>query len=843
VTPGAVLATLLWSIVHMNAVEMQHRLDRLLTVGRVMYVAAHPDDENTQLISYLTHGRSVRTAYLSITRGDGGQNLVGREQSPLLGVIRSHELMEARSLDGAEQLFTRARDFGYSKSAEETLAVWGHDAVLGEVVWAVRRFRPHVIVTRFPEQGETHGHHLASARLAREAFTAAADPARFPEQLERAGVWQAKRLVYNVPNRFMPQEARPDDLVVDIGGFDRASGLSYGEIAARSRSMHKSQGFGAARRFGPEPERFRHLEGEQATADLFDGIDLQWRHEAVRAALSAARAAFRSDRPAAAAPDLARALRALADVDDAGLRAWAEREIGTLLLAVSGLLLEARVDSAAVVPGASLPVKVLALRRSDVPVRWRSLRLGGDPVAVELDLAEHAPVERSVEHRVPAGAGVSLVPWLHHLPDQGRDRGEGDPDVPLPEPAVVAELELEIAGALVRARVPVRHHRVDPVEGERARDVEVLPPITVTPAARAVLVPCPSRCAAELRVSVRVRRPGKLRMDLPAGYRVLGLDPEPKSDQELTLRVEADPGAAPGALRFVAEVDGRSWSLAEHAIDHRHLPPRTVLLPSDVTLTTAPLTVAEGLVGHVAGPGDDVADGLRRAGFRVADIDDDELAHGDLDRFGSILVGIRAFNTRDALRRHAARLFAYAERGGTVVVQYATHTQREPLGVEIFPHEVRIGRGRVTDEKAEVTMLDPEHPLLATPHRIEPADFGGWVQERGLYFAEKWDEAHVAPLLALADAGEEPQRGALLVSDHGKGRLVYTGLALFRQVPAGVPGAYRLLANLLARRDAKAGADEPPPVLGSWNKLYAVVLVLLAVLIGSFYLLSRRYRS
>ncbi len=850
--PEVILASLIWSVAQLHAVDIVHRLDRLNVIGRVLYVAAHPDDENTQLLSYLTHARHVRTAYLSLTRGDGGQNLIGSEQSPLLGVIRSHELMEARKIDGAEQLFTRARDFGYSKRSEEALEIWGKEATLGDVVWAVRRFRPHVIITRFPESGDTHGHHLASAILAREAFRASADPSRFPEQLERVATWQATRLVYNVPNRFMPDEARPDDLVVDIGGYDPASGASYGEIAAASRSMHKSQGFGAARKYGPEPERFRHLEGEPARGDLFDGVALGWSSveggEAVGAALAAARDAFRPRAPSDIAPHLARALEALSGIADDGLKQWAQREIGTLLIGATGLLLEARAEQDAVVPGATLPVKVVALRRGEpgVAVRWTGLRVGETDAAVDVALDTHAPVERSVDAAIADDAALSTFPWLSEPPALGRYRGEGDSDVPLPPPSLRAVLTLEIAGAGLSVEVPVRRYTTDPVRGELHRQVEILPAVTATPAAKAVLLPCASgACETKLRIAVRARQPGRLEVALPDGYRASPPSLDVKEDAEVELTLHAAPGAKRGTLRLTATAGGRSWNQAEHALSHDHIPARTVMLPAEVDIGVVDLAVPDTRIGHIPGPGDEVAECLRRVGFDVVDLDDDDVAHGDLGRFGAIVTGVRAFNTNEALRRHHARLFAFAEAGGTLLVQYATKPRREPLDVPLMPHPMTLGRGRVTDEAAAVELLAPDHPLLHHPHEIGAADFEGWVQERGLYFGESWDAAHVTPLFGMADPGEPSEKGSLLVADHGAGRVIYAGLSLFRQLPAGVPGAYRLTANLLARRDAavQAGAEAPPPVLGRWRNLYVVVLVILTVLIGSFWLLKRRYGS
>ncbi len=838
-----ILASVLWSVVQVHAAELPHRLDRLLTPARVLYVAAHPDDENTQLLTYFTHGRQVRTAYLSLTRGDGGQNLIGSEQSPLMGVIRTHELLEARKIDGAEQLFTRARDFGYSKRSDEALKVWGHEQTLGDVVWAMRRFRPHLVITRFPEEGSTHGHHLASAILAREAFEAAADPKRFPEQLERVAPWQGKRLVFNVPDRFMPEEVREDDLVVDIGGYDPITGESHGEIAAASRSMHKSQGFGAARRFGPEEDRFRHIAGERAETDLLENIPTTWSDveggEAVGRALKRARDAYRPESPGDIVAPLTEALAALDDVADEGLRRWAHDEIATLLIAASGLLLEARAPEADIVAGDATEVELTVLRRGTTPVWLTSVALLDAKARPDVELGVQPHVEK-LAVTVPKATPPSRMPWLIASPGPGRYRGEGDPEVPLAPPSLAAELTLAIAGTELKVTVPVRQVRVDRVRGELHRDVEILPAISATPAAKSLLVLRTGNQETQLRVSLRVRKPGTVTFQAPEGYTVTPASLSVDKDQEVLLTVTAEQNASPGRLRITA--GGASW--AEHPMLHPHVPERTVLLPAEVALTAATVTVPEGLVvGHVAGPGDEVADGLRRLGMKVEDLDDEALAHGDLSRFDAIVVGVRAFNTREALRKHHDRLFTFAEAGGTVVVQYVTKPRGHDLDVSLLPYAMKLGRGRVTDETATVTMLKPDHPLLTYPHALGKEDFDGWVQERGLYFGASWDEAKVTPLLSLADPGEDPEQGALLVADHGSGRVIYCGLSLFRQFPAGVPGAHRLMVNLLTPKDHSTSADEPPPVGRRWRNLYGVVLVILLVLIGSFWLLTRRYAA
>jgi hypothetical protein len=608
--------------------------------------------------------------------------------------------------------------------------------------------------------------------------------------------------------------------------------------------MHKSQGFGAARRWGPHPERFRHVAGVPASGDLLDGVATSWRRvpggEPLAVALERALEGFRIDEPSAAVPNLVAAWSAAGTVEDPALRDSIRERLARLALEASGLLLEARSEEAAVAPGQELLVKVHATLRGSVnDVRLLAL----EKTKKELSLKTHEANVWDISVRAPEDAAVSLLPWLAEPPNAGRYGGPGDPDVPLPPPPVTVSLDIDFAGMPVTVELPVQKVWVDPVAGERRRDLEILPPITVTPDGEAVMLPAGR--SGSLRLKVRVRgKGGVVRFDMPEGYRVEPSRIDVERDTELTVTIRGPGGQGRAAMRILAASGDFEGSFAEAAIDHPHLPLRTVILPSRVDLVSLDLEVSDAIIGHVPGPGDQVTSSLRRVGFDVQDIDGAVLAAGDLDRYDAILVGIRAFNTNGTLRKNAHRLTEYAEHGGTVVVQYTTKHRTEPLGVVIGPHELAIGRGRVTDEGAAVELLAPDHPLLCEPHLITADDFEGWVQERGLYFAESWDDAYT-PLLAMRDPGEEAERGALLVADVGEGRFVYTGLSLFRQLPAGVPGAYRLLANLLDRRGqvATRGAEDPPPVLGSWKNLYLVVTSVLLLLMVALYLITRHFRS
>ncbi len=799
----------------MNAGELAHELDRLARTGRVLYVAAHPDDENTRLLATLANGRHLTTAYLSLTRGGGGQNLIGAEQGELLDVIRTQELLAARRLDGAQQRFTRMRDFGYSKTADETLRTWDHEEALADVVWVLRTFRPDVVITRFGEEPPNHGHHTASAILAREAFAAAADPQRFPEQLTQ-GVrpWQADRLLRN--HGTWGGDPPPQGAVaLDVGGYDARLGLGYAELAALSRSQHRSQGFGVAGQRGVILEHFVPLAGTRPPPDdLFAGLDLTWgRYGAPAApfarALEAARAALERDRPEAALPALVEAHAALdaLPADDPRVRD-ARAALERVVAAAAGLFLRATAAAPVAVPGDAVKVDVEVLLRRPSPLPFVLERLefpGAAPVTGgALAVGERRVFAQTVP--LPAEAPVSTPFWLATRPQAGR-HAVSDPrlrDRPEGPPALAVTVRLRVGARALALPLPVVHAATDPVLGERLRPFLVVPPATVTPAREAVLLVNGRGGRAALRVRAqRADVRGTLTLPVPAGWTVAPAAHDvalAKAGDEATFvfDVKAPAGGAAGvASSPVLAVEGRGWSFRESLVDYPHLPPQLVLQPASLRLVPLALEVPRGPVGYVRGSGDSVAEDLAHVGLQVAEVDDATLRGGDLARFAAIVVGIRAYNTREAVRAAHGRLMAYVEQGGTVVVQYNTNSRVGPIAAQVGPFPLEIGRDRVTDETAPLTPLVPDHPALRYPNRIGPADFAGWVQERGIYFAATWDERY-QPLFAAADPGEEEKRGATLVARHGKGRYVYTGLAFFRQLPAGVPGAYRLLVNLLA---------------------------------------------
>jgi LmbE family N-acetylglucosaminyl deacetylase len=795
-----------------DAARRRIAMEKLAVVGSALYIGAHPDDENTAMLAWLAQGRKARTAYLSLTRGDGGQNLIGTEQGDELGVVRTEELLAARQIDGAEQFFTRAIDFGFSKTPEETLRFWGHDAVLSDVVWVIRSFRPDVIITRFPPNASGgHGHHTASAILASEAFAAAADPKRFPEQLKYVAPWQAKRLMWNAwrrPGESAPAEG-PPELTVDLGAYDPVLGESYTEIAAASRSMHKSQGFGSTPRRGPQPNFLQFVAGDPPKSDLFDGVDLTWNRipggGAVGSILARTIAAYRDTDPAASVPAL---LKALAALDRLAPDPWIpvkRMELLDEIASCSGVWLEAMSATSTVTPGGSAEVTAVALDRSRVPMALVSVELSGSHLATGplRPLEPNVPETRVIALKVPANAPYTQPYWLVRPHGIGLFAASDQTLIGRPKnpPAMTATFVLRAGGQDLVYTVPVQHRWTDPVEGERIRDLAIVPAVTVNFAAPVLVVP-----DANPRVVRAVARANEtevaatLRLTVPAGWRV-----EPESvplefkarGEERTVRFTLAPpaGESTGELTALLVTDHEEPARSLVEISHPHIPVQTLLPPAQVKLVRVDVGPPIKRVGYVMGPGDEVPEILRQLGVQVSLLSDDDLEGADLAGFDAIVVGVRAYNTRPSLAQAEDRLLAYVQGGGTLVVQY--NNDRDLLTDRLGPYPIKLSRERVTDETAPVTVLAPDSPLLTTPNAISAADFSGWVQERGLYFPESWDPRYQAPL-AMSDPGEKPLDGSVLFACVGKGSYVYTGLAFFRQLPAGVPGAIRLFANLLA---------------------------------------------
>jgi LmbE family N-acetylglucosaminyl deacetylase len=758
--------------------ELHHRIERAAGSPRLLYVAAHPDDENTRLLAWAVHHEGAEAAYLSLTRGEGGQNLIGPEQAPLLGVIRTQELLAARRIDGARQFFGTQADFGYSKSHEEALRIWGQDdkkrsKALADVVWVIRSFRPDVIVTRFsPEGRDTHGHHTASAIVALEAFKAAADPKVFPEQLQWVQPWQAKRIVWN---RGFWGSAKPEEtaglFAVDVGGFDSVLGESYPELAARSRSMHKSQGFGATPQRGKASEYFKLLGGAPLEASLFDGV--------ARAKLDWPRDAFSYSEPWRSVPALL-ALPRTPALDEA-------------IVDAAGLYLDASVAEGLQVEGLEEKIMLTAVARTPVAAALTKVELlfvnGTSQV-----LAEQASLEENVAWKLE-----KTFRWPANMKSKTPERARIN--LPMSEPPAQVRFTLRMAERDLVVVRPLERVWNDPVMGERRAALTMVPPVTLTP--RAPVVMLTGEGKKPLHVRVRASRgawKGRVKAIVPGGLSVT------PSLQEVSLAQAGDEavvtfevsGKTAGVVRFSSDAPG----LALTTIDYPHIPPQHVLSPSEVKVVPVDLKKAGTRIGYIAGAGDDVASCLRQVGYDVMPLSLDALERDPLDGFDAIVLGVRAFNTHPRLNALKTKLWAFADAGGTVMVQYNTSNFLGALNVEIGPYPITISQERVTEEDAAVKLRDLVNPILIAPNQIVQDDFKGWVHERGLYFAGKWDDRYSAPF-AMHDQSEPERGGSLLVAPYGKGRYVYTGLSFFRQLPAGVPGAYRLFANLIGKQGVK----------------------------------------
>jgi LmbE family N-acetylglucosaminyl deacetylase len=803
----------------MNAAEIQLALQKLNVLGRVLYVAAHPDDENTNLMALWANGSLYDAGYLSVTRGDGGQNLIGPELREKLGVIRTQELLAARRLDHGRQFFTRAVDFGFSKTAEETLRIWDRDKVLSDIVWIIRRFRPDVVVTRFsPDDEKTHGHHTASAILAREAFQAAGDPKRFPEQLAFVEVWKPTRLVWNTSPFFFSNRNLPFDptglATMEAGGFSPLLGKAFTEIAAASLSMHKSQGVGSPPRRGARKEYFKVLEGAPITSGLFDGVDTTWsrvpKSEAIAEKVKQVVAAFVLSDPAASVPKLMELRKALTQFSDKDWGAQKRAEVDSIIAACLGLNIESSTTIAAVSAAQPLPIKFEAINRSKVLVQLLEVRtpVSGETLQLDLPLPTDQFVAKDLTPTLPKDVTWSQPYWLRKPATLGTFAVDDQTLIGLPEnpPPFPLEVALRIGDQDLRYSVDTKYRTVDPIIGEVRQELVIAPPVFANLSNPVFVFGDDKSKSVQVRVAASTAAVrGRLRLEAPNRWRI-----EPASvpvdlkaaDAEIfaTFTIQPPPNANEGTLRAVVSVEGRDYSFARERISYPHIGLHVLMPPAEAKIVRADIRKKGELIGYIPGVGDEIPQSLQQIGYNVKILDAADITAENLKRFDAVVLGIRAYNTQERIASWQPQLLAYVKAGGVVVAQYNTTSDLKTK--EIGPFALEISRDRVTDENAEMRILAPNDPLMNTPNKITPEDFKGWVQERGLYFPNKWDPAWT-PILSCNDRGEKPLDGGLLVAKSGSGYFIYTGYSWFRQLPAGVPGAYRLFANMVSLREVK----------------------------------------
>jgi LmbE family N-acetylglucosaminyl deacetylase len=834
-----------------GAAEIEQSLHRLNELGTVLHIAAHPDDERTAVLAYFARGRHMRTAYLSLTRGEGGQNLIGSEQGAQLGLIRTQELLAARQVDGAEQFFTRAIDFGFTRTADETMKKWGHDRILSDVVWIVRKYRPDVIILGFsgtPRDG--HGQHQTSAILGKEAFSAAADPSKFPEQLKFVQPWQAKRLVQAAGfgggggrggrgGRGAEAATPEPGPYADTGSFNPVLGYSYEELAVISRSMHHSQGTGAMRRPGSNRSTFTIIGGPAAARDLFEGIDTTWNRlpggAAVGAILADADHALDPAHPEKVIPYLVKARPLIAALKDPLARIKLE-ELDEAIALCAGLWVEAQGRQAEVAPGSTLNLTVSTMNRSAAKVTLDGVKIEGiwnQEIAVkQTALPTNQNVDTAANLVVPASQAYTQKYWLAKPPAGDVYQVDDQQLIGLPDtpPAAQVRVKLTVDGAPVELVRPVHHRYADRAQGERVRPVVVVPAVAVNlPAPVSVF---PDSAARKVQVSIEANTAnaeGELRLDLPAGWKAspatmpfkIAISGEAR---EMTFEVTPPAGETTATLRAVAKVAGRDIASGMRVIDYPHIPPQTLFPVSAIKLVRSNIKVTAKKVGYIMGAGDEMPDALRQLGIEVSLLSESDLAQGDLSRFDAIVAGVRCYNVRADVRANQPRLLKYVENGGTYVVQYQTgdspdpNAQRnnqpgpppglvfgqpsQPVTTNLGPYPFVVPGGnkyRVTVEEAPVAFTHPDSPLLQYPNHINPKDFDGWVQERGVYFAVQWDPRYQT-VIESHDAGEDPLPGGQIWTRYGKGVYIFTAYSWFRQLPAGVPGAYRMFANLLSAK-------------------------------------------
>ncbi len=801
-----------------TASELHQSIKKLNVLGSVLYVAAHPDDENTRLISYLRNEKLYDVTYLSLTRGDGGQNLIGPEMRELLGVLRTEELLMARSVDGGRQRFSRANDFGFSKNPEETLRIWNKDEVLSDVVWTMRLTQPDVVINRFyhDKKYDTHGHHTASAMLSVEGFNLAGDAKAYPEQLKFTEPWQPRRQFFNTSWFFFgSQEAfekmdKSNLFSVDVGGWLPLRGKSNNEIAAESRSMHRCQGFGMLSVRGSTMEYLDYVQGDRpGTNDLFQDINTSWTRVEGGAPIGELLARidrdFRDDNPAASVPDLLKALEMIKNLPDGHWKQVKLAETKEVIRGCLGLYLEATAAEPAVAPGETVKIRFESVARAGLPVTLTAIQ--AQPGLFDTILAKNLDPNKGfvleVPVKIPDNAAATAPYWLLQPFDIGMYKVADQQLRGMPETPRFARVRwsFNINGMPLEYDTEVAWKTGEPAIGEVWRPFEVVPPVTLGLDQSSYVFP--NGQSRQVSVNVRAGRDkleGSVALNVPKDWTVKPATANfklAKRGETQTLSFTVQPGGSQreGNLQALAMLEGGAWHQRMVTIKYDHIPQQTVLLDNATHAVNLDLQVSAKNIGYYMGAGDDIPNALRQMGCTVTLLEDKDLEPDKLKQFDAVVMGIRAYNTKDGLKFYQPKLYEYVNAGGTLIVQY--NNNFDLVLDQLAPYNLKLSRTRTTDENAEVRVLLPDHRVMTTPNKIAPKDFEGWVQERGLYFPSEWD-LNLLPVLSMNDPGEKPADGALLVARYGKGYYVYTGLSFFRELPSGVPGAYRLFANLLS---------------------------------------------
>ena len=789
-----------------TSAQIYHEISQLQNLVNVLYLAAHPDDENTRLLAWLVNDQHVRTAYLSLTRGDGGQNIIGAEQSEALGLIRTHELLEARKLDGAEQYFTRAVDFGFSKTSEETFKHWNPDLITGDVVWVMRQFRPDVVICRFPPTAEAgHGQHSASAVIAKKAFNAAGKKDKYKDQLSYVKAWQPKRLLFNA-YKFGNRNTITDDMFkLETGQFSPLLGIGYGELAGQSRSIHRSQGAGTPSIPGVQTEYFDLVAGSDISNSLFDGIDISWGRvdrPDIGRKIEAILDEFSFKKPEKSIPALLELRKEIEDVSNSYWRKQKMNEIDAIILHCAGFMAEVTTKQPTAVAGSKLPFTLKVISRAGLPVSIKSIDwLNNDVSNTPVKFKSDSLITIEHDITIPANATPTEPYWLSNTSiDKGSyivpyDTLLGLSEAPNP---LNVRLKMSISTEQFNIAVPLSYKKLDPTRGDVVEALRIVPDVTLNFTSSLIVTETDGSLRAKVRImpnkdinnailaiSERTLIQKSAPMNLKAGKEVI-----------VPVNIDADRvGRAGFFLSASLMVGEKSYAKSQHTIQYSHIPTLQYFSTPYVKVVRNNWKVTAKKIGYVEGAGDNVATTLRDAGLNVTVLTDEDMEAGKLRQYDAIITGIRSVNTEKRMAQWMGHLLQYAENGGTLVMQYNTLQDMATTGVGPYP--LKLANIRVTEEDAKVTFLNPEHRLLNHPNKITEDDFRGWVQERGLYFATTWDEKY-EPIFQMNDSKEAPLKGSTLYTQYGKGHYIYTSLSFFRQLPAGNSGAIRLLMNMLS---------------------------------------------
>lgn len=800
-----------------NASEIYQSIQKLNFLGSVLYVAAHPDDENTRLISYMANHVKARTAYLSMTRGDGGQNLVGPEIREQLGVIRTQELLAARRIDGGEQLFTRANDFGYSKHPNETLAIWNKEAVLSDVVLAIRKFKPDVIINRFDHRspGSTHGHHTSSAMLSLEAFELANNKTAYPEQLKQASLWQPQRMFFNTSWWFYGSQEKFDKadktnlLSLDMGVYFPSSGLSNTEIAALSRSMHKSQGFGNTGTRGQSNEYIELIKGDlpQDKTNIFDGIDTSWNRvkggKAIEDILIQVEKNYDFTNPSASIKELTKAYQLIQNLNNTHWKKIKSEDIKNIIAACTGLYLEVSANTNHAVNNEVIQINIEAINRSDSQIILENI-INTNNIIIKKNIDLKNNIAYDFKEVVKIENQPYTTPyWLSEKGTLGMYRVEKPEWIGLPETpkSNTITFNLLIENIPFTFTKPIVYKTNDPVKGEVYKPFEIIPEASAKIPEKVIIFENDHQ--KEVSVIIKAGRnnlEGFVEVCHPNDWEVFPkkqkVSIEHKGEeQNFVFTIIPPKNQSEGYISPIVNINETLYTKELIEIAYDHIPFQTVLLPSESKIVRLDIKKKGENIAYIEGAGDVVPESLRQIGYNVVTIKPESINAETLSKFDAVVIGIRAYNTVEDLKYKQQLLFDFVANGGNMIVQYNTNSR---LKVDaLAPYDLALSRDRVTDENAKVTFLNPEHDLLNYPNKITAKDFEGWEQERGLYFPDTWAK-EFTPILSMHDKDESAKDGSLLVAKYGKGYYIYTGLSFFREFPEGVSGAYRLFANMLS---------------------------------------------